>query len=93
MSSKHIPVRECIVCGVKFEKNDLVRIAIRDDKIFVDASHKAGGRGAYICKSPDCFDKLLKKRRLDRAFKRSVETSVYEETIEELNRLNEIKRN
>ena len=93
MSSKHIPVRECIVCGGKFEKNDLVRIAVRDGKIFVDALCRAGGRGAYICKKPDCFDKLLQKRRLDRAFKRSVEASVYEEIIEELKRLNEFKSN
>ncbi|MBE7039916.1 MAG: YlxR family protein [Ruminococcaceae bacterium] len=87
MSSKHIPVRECIVCGKKFEKNDLVRIASKDNKIFVDPSHKSGGRGAYICKNPDCSDILLKKRRLDRAFKKSVETSVYEEIIEELKKI------
>lgn len=87
MSSKHIPVRECIVCGKKIEKNDLVRIASKDNKIFVDFSCKAGGRGAYICKNPDCFDILLKKRRLDRAFKKSVEISVYEEILLELKKI------
>lgn len=85
MSSKHIAVRECIVCGGKFEKNDLLRIALKDEKIFLDTTHKAGGRGAYICKNPDCFDTLLKKRRLDRAFKRSVDISVYEEILKQIN--------
>lgn len=86
MSAKHIPVRECIVCGNKFAKKDLIRIASKDNEIFLDAEHKSGGRGAYICKNPDCFDTLLKKRRLDRAFRKSVDISVYEKLSDELKR-------
>ena len=84
MENKHIPVRECIVCGKKVPKAHLVRIAKSGDEIFLDLSQKSGGRGAYICKDTDCYDKLLKKRRLDRAFKRSVDNSVYEEILKEI---------
>lgn len=84
MESKHIPVRECIVCGEKFEKSKLLRVAKIDEKIIFDKNGKSGGRGAYICKNPDCYDKLIKKRRLDRAFRRSVDNLVYEKILKEI---------
>ena len=87
MENKHIPVRECIVCGEKFEKKNLLRIANVDGEIILDKDHRAGGRGAYICKNPDCHDKLFKKRRLDRAFRKSVDNSVYEKILENIDQI------
>lgn len=72
------------MCGEKFEKNKLLRVCKIDDEIIFDKDGKSGGRGAYICTKTDCYDKLLKKRRLDRAFKRSVDNSVYEEILKEI---------
>lgn len=87
MNSKHIPVRQCIVCGNKFEKKYLLRVCKIDNDIVFDSSSKSGGRGAYICKSADCFDKLHSKRRLDRAFRRSVDNSVYEKILKEIDQM------
>ena len=83
---KHIPVRKCVVCEEKFEKSKMLRVAKCDGEILPDFKQKAGGRGAYICNNPDCHDKLFKKRRLDRAFKGSVDISVYNKILEEINR-------
>ena len=86
MNSKHIPVRKCIVCGEKFPKKDLVKVVMKNDEFALDVNQKSEGRGAYICNNPDCHDKFLKKRCLDRAFKRHVDISVYEQILEEINR-------
>ncbi|MBQ4517653.1 MAG: YlxR family protein [Clostridia bacterium] len=84
MKSVHKPVRECICCGNKFPKNSLFRIVKNDSGIFFDESGKADGRGAYICKSAACHEKLVKQKRLNRAFKGPVEESVYRSLIEQL---------
>lgn len=86
MNSKHIPVRQCIVCGNRFPKSELLRVASSPKGIIFDKDYKACGRGAYVCKNDGCIDSLAKKRRLDRAFRKSVNLSVYEEILEEIDR-------
>ncbi len=77
MKKGHEPIRECICCGKKFPKASLFRIVQNESGIFLDETGKADGRGAYLCKSQECRDKLIQQRRLNRAFKKKVEDSVY----------------
>ena len=77
MKKRHEPIRECICCGNKFQKTGLFRIVQNESGIFLDREGKAEGRGAYICKSQACREKLVQQRRLNRAFKKKVEDSVY----------------
>lgn len=70
---KHKPQRTCIVCRQAKEKQELVRIVrTPEGSIIVDLSGKANGRGAYLCKRPECYQKGLKKERLAQALKVSV---------------------
>lgn len=80
-------IRMCIVCRGQSDKKTLLRIVKnKDGEIFVDKTGKANGRGAYVCKNKDCFEKLKKTKALNRAFKCNVKDEVYErigEAIEE----------
>lgn len=78
------PLRQCIGCGQMKDKRELCRI-IRDKEgnIFLDVTGKKNGRGAYICPDEKCFSKVMKTKGLERAFKMSVEPSVYESLKEE----------
>jgi predicted RNA-binding protein YlxR (DUF448 family) len=38
----------------------------------VDPSGKKAGRGAYLCHSPDCWEKGLKKGRLEQALRQKI---------------------
>ncbi|MCL2456783.1 MAG: YlxR family protein [Defluviitaleaceae bacterium] len=59
-------------------KNSLFRIvATADGKIFFDADGKAQGRGAYICKNPDCLQKTQKSKGLERSLKRVVPSEIF----------------
>ncbi len=84
MKTVHEPIRECICCGDKFSKASLIRVVKNDSGIFVDASGKQNGRGAYLCGKPDCLDKLIKQKRLNRAFKMNVSENVYQTLIKEI---------
>ena len=78
-------LRMCIVCHGRSDKKELVRLVKnKDGEIFLDKTGKANGRGAYVCKSKDCFDKLKKTRALNRAFKCEIPLEIYEKLGDEI---------
>ena len=80
----HIPIRECIACGRKFPKSEMLRIVEKDGVISIDFGSKAEGRGAYICANPSCRQTAMERRKLNRAFRKNVPETVYESIREEL---------
>ncbi|MBQ8687947.1 MAG: YlxR family protein [Ruminococcus sp.] len=80
MKVKKIPMRMCIGCGEMQEKRALIRaIKTPEGEIMLDFTGKKSGRGAYLCKSMDCFAQAQKGRKLERAFSCKVDAAVYEE--------------
>lgn len=78
---KHIPLRMCVACRTMRPQNELIRI-VKDKetgKISFDTEKKLMGRGAYICKNPDCVKLAEKKRGLERCFKCAVPRGIYDE--------------
>ncbi len=73
-TTRHTPVRSCVVCGRKTGKSDLLRIvATPEGPVKVDSTGKLAGRGAYICADGRCSGEPLKKSRLDHALRRRSE--------------------
>ena len=71
--------RTWIGCRKKKEKDDLIRIVKNSEgKIMVDLNGKMAGRGAYICKDEECFNRAVKSNKLKIALKTNVEDKVYE---------------
>lgn len=60
-------------------KKELIRI-VRDKEgnTSVDFTGKKAGRGAYICRSAECFEKAKKGRRLEKSFEARIDDAVYE---------------
>lgn len=70
---KHVPQRTCIACREVRPKRDLVRLVYGSDGLVqVDASGRKPGRGAYICRSPECWQKGVSKGKLEHALKSSI---------------------
>lgn len=67
----------CIACRQLFEKREMLRVVRNDDKIFLDLTSKASGRGAYVCDNPDCIKKLKKQRLLNKVFSSAVDEEIY----------------
>lgn len=69
------------------DKKELIRIVRNNQgEMNVDASGKMAGRGAYICKSIECFDASVKAKRLERAFKTKIPDEIYDTLREILKR-------
>ncbi|MBI4340138.1 MAG: YlxR family protein [Chloroflexi bacterium] len=68
---RHIPLRRCVACGQQYPQRDLVRIVRGPDgSVLVDQGRrKLPGRGAYLCRSRECWNQALKKSRLSYALR------------------------
>lgn len=84
---RKLPTRRCVGCGEHFPKNTLIRVVRSPEgEISLDFVGKAAGRGAYLCKSTDCFAKARKARRFEASFSMKIEDTVYEALEERLSR-------
>lgn len=77
---KKLPQRMCIGCGMQKDKKDLIRIVKnKQGEILLDKVGRLPGRGAYICNSSECLEKLIKSKRLEKNFEIKIEDTIYEE--------------
>ncbi|MGE4549611.1 MAG: RNase P modulator RnpM [Intestinibacillus sp.] len=79
MQKRKIPMRQCLGCRTMFPKKELIRVVRSPEgDIALDFKGKAPGRGAYVCRSPECLRKAQKSRALERAFGVSVPDEIYD---------------
>lgn len=77
---KKIPMRTCVITGEKLPKKELVRVVrTPDGSVIVDETGKANGRGAYLKKDIETFDKAEKTKILNKKLEVEVPASIYEE--------------
>jgi predicted RNA-binding protein YlxR (DUF448 family) len=88
VSTKKIPLRQCIGCGEMKSKKEMIRVLkTSEDEIVLDATGRKNGRGAYLCPSMDCFKKAVKNKGLERSFKTAIPKEVYETLEKEMEQL------
>ena len=76
---KKKPTRKCMGCNESKEKKDLIRIVKSKEGIIeVDLTGKKNGRGAYICKTEECLNKVIKSKRLQKVLECEIDTDIYE---------------
>jgi predicted RNA-binding protein YlxR (DUF448 family) len=79
MSAKKRPIRTCVACRSSDEKNGLLRIVRSSTgEIAIDPTGKKPGRGAYICRKPECVAAAAKRKALDRALRAAVPVELIE---------------
>ena len=83
------------------EKRELIRIVKAPEKkdengnvvsggeISLDLTGRKPGRGAYVCKNTDCFEKARKARRFERSLSCKIPEDVYEQMSAELENASE----
>jgi len=86
--AKKIPLRQCIGCGEMKAKKEMIRVLkTAEDEICLDATGKKNGRGAYICRSRECLIHAKKNKGLERSFKMSIPSEVYDVLEREFEKL------
>ena len=85
MKTRKIPMRKCIGCMESFPKKELVRVVKnKENEIKLDLTGKLNGRGTYICKKSECFEKAIKSKRLAKSIEMEIPEEVYEEIKAEI---------
>ena len=85
MKTKKVPMRMCTGCGEMFEKRTLVRVVKSPEgDVSLDWTGKKSGRGAYVCKNPECLKLARKKKAFERAFSQPISDEVYNLMEEEM---------
>lgn len=98
---KKVPLRKCTGCGEMKEKRELIRVVKAPEKkdendnviaggeVSLDLTGRKPGRGAYVCKNADCFEKARKARRFERSLCCKIPEDVYEQMSAELENASE----
>lgn len=87
MKQKKIPSRMCLGCNEMKPKHDLIRIVKpKEGQPELDLTGKKAGRGAYICKSAECFRKARKSKRFERTLSCTISDELYESMERQLDR-------
>lgn len=85
MQNKKIPLRKCTGCGEMKPKKELVRVVkTPEGEISLDPTGKMNGRGAYLCKDPQCLRKAQKSKRIEKALSCTVPDEIYNKLEQEL---------
>lgn len=79
MKEKKTPERMCVACRQMKPKNALIRVVRSPEgEISLDPTGKKSGRGAYLCKNPECLKKCRKTRALGRALGVAISDEVFD---------------
>lgn len=80
MKQKKIPMRTCIITKEKLPKNKLIRIVRTPDlNIVIDETGKQNGRGAYLKKDIEVYEKAKKTKILNKHLEIEVPDSIFDE--------------
>lgn len=79
---KKIPMRSCVVTNEKLPKKDLIRVVrTTDGTVVVDETGKVNGKGAYLKKDIEVFNKARKTKVLNKKLEVEVPDYIYDELM------------
>lgn len=78
-------MRTCLLCRTKKEKSEFARIVrTPEGRVVYDPSGKMNGRGAYVCRNPECIRKMMKNGSLGRALRCPVPADTLARLLKEI---------
>ncbi len=87
---RKIPLRQCTGCQEMKNKKEMLRVLrTAEEGIVLDATGKKNGRGAYLCRNPQCLEKAIRNKGLERSLKVKIPQEVYDTLKKELSLLDE----
>lgn len=85
MKIKKVPQRMCNGCMEMKPKKELIRVVKnKEGEVSIDKTGKKPGRGAYICKNIECFEKAVKTKRLEKNLEVRIDEELYNKLKEEI---------
>jgi len=83
LSVSRVPIRTCLACGRKAAKDELLRLCREaSGTVTIDSKQKLPGRGAYVCMSVACAERLARRKGLHHGFRTRVPENAYTTIID-----------
>ena len=83
MKVKKRPMRTCVVTHEKLPKQELIRVVrTPEQEVIIDLNGKANGRGAYLKKDVEVFEKAKKNKVLNKQLEIEVPDEIFEQLKE-----------
>ncbi|MGN1221823.1 MAG: YlxR family protein [Christensenellales bacterium] len=73
--------RMCVVCKVRKQKTELVRVSCLNGEAVVDQQKKQTGRAIYVCMDEHCIAILKKSNAIKRLLKVTANDEFYKNLI------------
>jgi predicted RNA-binding protein YlxR (DUF448 family) len=75
---KKSSLRKCVGCGIIKEKSKFIRImnVHNSDEVIIEPTSRYFGRSSYLCYNRDCLKNAVKKKRLQKSLKKTIEDSI-----------------
>ena len=87
-------MRMCVGCREMKEKRELIRIVrTPEGKAVIDPTGKMSGRGAYICRDPECLRRAIRQKQLDRQLEITINEEITGVLTAEMDKLSTGKCN
>lgn len=82
---RKVPMRQCVGCKQLKPKKELVRVVKNSEgEISIDLVGKKPGKGAYVCKSLECFKAARKSKSFERSLACSIPAEIFDAMEAEL---------
>ena len=79
MKQKKIPMRTCVVTKEKYPKKELIRIVrTPEQEVIIDLKGKVNGKGAYLRKDKEVFEKARKTKILNKYLEIDIKEEIYD---------------
>jgi len=80
---QHSPRRSCLGCGARDDQNRLIRLRA-GDRGELTADDSRLGRGGYLHRAQECWEKFLRRKSVYRAFHAEIGKGAKEALVREL---------
>ncbi|MBI2181195.1 MAG: YlxR family protein [Deltaproteobacteria bacterium] len=77
------PQRTCLGCNGRDEQSGLIRLRVTEQGD-LQVDKKGTGRGGYLHRRAECWQRFLKRKSLHRAFRVEIDKGVKERLVREL---------
>ena len=82
---RKVPMRKCVGCNEMKSKKELIRILkTPEEEILLDITGRKNGRGAYLCKNPECLVMAARNKGLERSLGMKIPEEIYENLKKEI---------
>lgn len=86
------PIRTCVGCGKKTEKQNLIRFVRNPDySVSVDVRYKKPGRGGYVCSNEGCIKNGIIAKRINWVLRADLNAKDIKQLKEKLLNLSQIQ--